>query len=85
MHDPHVVALHYRIEHHNSVDYGNTKPLVREERAFRLEVREKKARFELKIHYGTEDDARELILNRHRVLRSSLMFGPCMTAIWVIT
>ena len=40
MNDPHVVALIYRVEHENSVDYRETKPLIREEPAFRVEIKD---------------------------------------------
>ena len=61
MNDPHVVALIYRVEHGNSVDYREANPLVRDEPAFRLEVKDNQARFELKNHYATEKDARNVI------------------------
>ena len=61
MNDPHVVALFYRIEHGDLVKYSNPKPLFREEPAFRLEVKDKQVRFELKDHYATEESARRAI------------------------
>ena len=61
MNDPHVVALLYRVDHGESVDYGDAEPLVHDEPAFRLEVKYNQARFELKDHYATEEDAREAI------------------------
>ena len=61
MNDPHVVALIYRVEHGNSVDYREAKPFIRDEPAFRLEVKDNQARFELKNHYATEKDARNVI------------------------
>ena len=61
MNDPHVVALIYRVEHGNSVDYRKAEPLIREEPAFRVEVKDNQARFELKDHYATEEDARNAI------------------------
>lgn len=61
MNDPHVVALIYRVEHGNSVDYREAQPLIREEQAFRVEVKDNQARFELKDHYATEKDARNAI------------------------
>ncbi len=67
MNDPHVVALIYGIEHGGSVDYEEAEPFVREESAFRLEVRDKKARFELKDHYPEESAARESIEEYIRV------------------
>ena len=67
MNDPHVVALIYGIEHDASVDYGEAEPFVREEPAFRLEVKDKKARFELKDHYAEESTARKSIEEYIRV------------------
>ena len=61
MNDPHVVALFYRIGHGDSVDYSKTPPLFCEERAFRLEVKDKRVRFEFKEHYATEDEARNAV------------------------
>lgn len=61
MNDPHVVALIYRVEHGNSVDYREAKSLIHDEPAFRLEVKDNQARFELKDHYATEEDARKTI------------------------
>ena len=67
MNDPHVVALIYDIEHGASVDYEEAEPFIREEPAFRLEVKDKKARFELKGHYAKESAARESIEEYIRV------------------
>ena len=61
MNDPHVVALVYRIGHGKSVDYSEAKPLVHDAPAFRLEVKDNQARFELKAHYATEEEARSAI------------------------
>ena len=63
MNDPHVVALLYRIEHGNTVDYSEAEPLVQDEPLFRLEVKDNQARFELKEHYATEEEARNAIGN----------------------
>ena len=61
MNDPHVVSLLYRVDHSKSVDYSKAELLVRDEPAFRLEVKDNQARFELKDHYATEEDARNAI------------------------
>ena len=61
MNDPHVVALIYRVEHDNTVNYEKAEPLVVEEKAFRLKVKDKKASFFLKDHYAEEAEARESI------------------------
>ena len=59
--DPHVVALLYRVDHGESVSYKEAEPLVRDEPAFRLEVKDNKARFELKEHYATQEEACEAL------------------------
>ena len=55
--DPHVVALLYRVDHGKSVSYQDAEPLLLDEPAFRLEVKDGQARFELKEHYATQEDA----------------------------
>ena len=61
MNDPHVVALLYRVHHHERVDYSRAKALAHETPDFRVEVKDLKARFELKAHYATRDDARAVV------------------------
>ena len=61
MNDPHVAVLLYRVEHGESVSFKEAEPLVLDEPAFRLEVKDGQARFELKNHYATEEEAREAI------------------------
>ena len=61
MNDPHVIALNYRIDHSDAIDYGAAKPIERDEPGFRLTVEDDKVRFELKQHYATEDHAREAL------------------------
>ena len=56
-----MVALFYNIDHGNSVNYDKAEPLVVEEKAFRLKVKDKKASFYLKYHYATESEARKAI------------------------
>ena len=67
MNDPHVVALNYLITHSDSIDYSEAKPLSREEPGFRLTVANKKARFEFKEHYDTEERARQALADYVRV------------------
>ena len=67
MNDPHVVALNYRIDHGDTIDYSRAEPLEREEPDFRVTVRDRKVRFELKEHYATEEQAREAIAEYIRV------------------
>ena len=67
MSDPHVVALIYRIEHGDSIDYSQAKPLVVDEPQFRLGVEDLRARFELKAHYPTAEQARAVVADYIRV------------------
>ena len=67
MNDPHVVALNYRVDHGATIDYSRAEPLEREEPGFRVTVRDRKVRFELKEHYATEEQAREAIAEYIRV------------------
>ena len=67
MNDPHVVALIYHIEHGNSVDFSKAEPLVWDESAFSIKVKDKKVRFELKDHYASEGEARKAIEDYIRV------------------
>ena len=61
MNDPHVVALLYQINHSQSVDYRDAKPIDREEEGFCVKVENERVRFEFKEHYATEDAARKAI------------------------
>lgn len=61
MNDQHVTSLVYRVKCADWVDYSKAKPLFSDESAFRLEVKDKQARFELKEHYATEDEARKAV------------------------
>ena len=69
MNDPHVVALIYRVEHGDGVTWNHAEPLVDPEtpEEFRLEVKDKKARFGLKVHYAKESEARKAIENYIRI------------------
>ena len=61
MNDPHVVALLYRVHHHDRVDYSRAEQLTHETADFRVEIKDLKARFELKEHYASEEDARAVV------------------------
>ncbi len=67
MNDPHVVALHYRIDHGDTIDYSEAESLYREESGFRLTVEDRKAKFELKEHFATGEQAREALAEYIRV------------------
>ena len=78
MNDPHVVALHYLVHHHDRVDYSKAGPLAFETPGFFVEVKDQKARFELKQHHGTEEDARRVVepFIRNWEFESSLSHDP---------
>ena len=78
MNDPHVVALWYRIEHGDSVDYGEAQPLDHVETGFRVKAEQGRVCFEFKDHYATEDAAREAIEDYIRVweFEAGLLGGP---------
>lgn len=63
MNDPHVVALIYRIEHGQSVNYSKAKPLNHEEADFRIRSENGQVHFEFKAHahYATLEAARKVI------------------------
>ena len=67
MNDPHVVALIYRIEHGDSIDYSQAMPLIVDEPRFRLGIEDMRARFEFKAHYATAEQARDAIAGYIRV------------------
>ena len=59
MNDPHVVALLYDIEHDESGDYSREEPPEPiEEPEFRVHVEKQQARFEMKQHYASVQEAR---------------------------
>ena len=78
MNDPHVTALRYRVRHKESVDYGKAGPLAFEEDGFSVEVKDDRARFDLKQHYATEQEAREAVepFIRDWEFDASLSGGP---------
>ena len=59
MNDPHVIALVYRIEHDDSIDYTKAEPFCCDEQDFRLEVEDEIARFEMHEHFPTIEEAHE--------------------------
>ena len=58
MNDPHVKAIHYFIEHDDSVDYRNVAPSVFEDDLFRVSAENVEVVLEPKNHYVTEEEAR---------------------------
>lgn len=61
MNDPHIVALIYRLTHSRSVDYSKAKPLLLDEDAFGLELKDNRLRIELKEHHSNEYDAKKSV------------------------
>ena len=61
MNDPHVKAIHYFIEHDDSVDYRNVAAVVYEDELFRVKADKAEVIFEPKKHYGTEEEARRAV------------------------
>ena len=61
MNDPQVETLIYRVRHHESVDYSNVEPLSYDHDDFRVDVKDEEARFELKHHFATEQEARQAV------------------------
>ena len=58
MNDPHVVALHYKIEHVSWIDYSRADPLECREPGFDVRVANERVRFSMTDHFATEQDAR---------------------------
>ena len=61
MNDPHVVALIYEVEHGASVEYSQALLTCYDKGSFWISAEHKKLRFELKEHYATEREAREIV------------------------
>ena len=79
MNDPHVVAVNYRITHGKHVNYNDAEELEDNTSPdFCLKVKDKKARFELKKHYTTEDDAKASLQDfvRQWEFEACLEYGP---------
>ena len=56
MNDPHVLTLHYRVEHRESVSYEKAAPLDHDSEQYRVQIEDRRARFELKEHYATAEE-----------------------------
>ena len=62
MNDPHVDALIFRVEHGPSVAYADdAPPITWDEGGFRVVLEDGTARFELKEHHATEEEALERV------------------------
>ena len=75
---PHVEALIYVVEHDKSSDYSLAKTIEIAHTTFRLKLEDSEARFELKEHYPTWQQAQQAIqpFIQQWELRASLEFGP---------
>ena len=78
MNDPHVEALIYVVEHDNSSDYSLAKTIEIEHTTFRLKLEDSEARFELREHFPTWQQAQQAIqpFIQQWELRASLEPGP---------
>ncbi len=78
MNDPHVEALIYVVEHDKSSDYSLAKTIEIEHTTFHLKLEDSEARFELKEHYPTWQQAQQAIqpFMQQWELRASLKSGP---------
>jgi hypothetical protein len=61
MNDPHVVALSYRVEHDEHVDYDRAAPLDAETDRFHVHIADGRARFAMKVHCAIEEEARKIV------------------------
>ncbi len=57
MKDPHVVALKFSIEHDDTVEYDDAKPIECEGPEFSIRVADKQVHVEFKTHHTTENAA----------------------------
>lgn len=61
MNDPHVSALIYRVIHSEFVNYDKAEQLEYETSDFKVHVKDREARFEMKAHFATAEAAREVV------------------------
>lgn len=61
MNDPHVKALHYRVIVGKDIDYNNAPPVSEITNEFDLSIDGDTAIFEMKKHYSTADEAKEVV------------------------
>ena len=57
--DPHVTALHYWVEHDDSVDYTNAVPFTYESDLFHLHIDNRQVSIRPKTHFASEEEARD--------------------------
>ena len=61
MNDPHVKAIHYFIDHDDSVDYNDAAALVFEDDLFHVKAEKVEVVFEPKNHFATEEEAKAVV------------------------
>ncbi len=61
MSDPHVEALYYEVKPGDGTDYDQAVLLTHERAKFRVEVKDGTAKFEMKEHFATQEDAVECV------------------------
>ena len=61
MRDPHVVTLQYRVVTDPLFEFKDPPPIEHEEAAFRLRLEDGTLRVEMKDHYATEAEARDVV------------------------
>ena len=61
MNDPHVSVLIYRVRHDETVNYDKASPLEYETARFKVSIKGCEAHFEMKEHFPTAEQAREVV------------------------
>ena len=61
MNSPRVIALQYRIEHDQSVDYSKAEPVDHDEEDFSIRIEDNRVRFDMKVHVATVDSAKDAV------------------------
>ena len=61
MNDPHVEALHYWVEHDDSVDYDNATPLEYEDDLVNVHLDKREVTLRPKEHYASAEEARDAL------------------------
>jgi hypothetical protein len=77
MRDPHVVWLEYRLQPSSHVAFENPPPIEHETDTFIMRLSEGVARFEMKEHYASEEEAKSVVEEFLRAweIYTALRFG----------
>ena len=59
--DPHVVSLHYRLEHDEKVDFSRASALQHKTEEFFVEIADGKVTFTPKVHFASRDEAQAAV------------------------